>query len=111
MKQAVRKLLSVAVLLVAAAAHGERPPDVVSYSAVGITTFAPTVATGITSQMTSDSLRNDFVQVEGDAIIALETGRISKELKSVVDKTRILYPKQTKGILDIEVVEMLVLEM
>lgn len=111
MKLAITKILSVGVLFVAAAAYAERPADIAISTGIGMTTFAPSVTFGMTSQGTSESLRNDLVQVEGDALIALETGLISKELQSVIEKVRLQFPKETKGLQDIEVVEMLYLEL
>lgn len=77
--------------------------SVVSSSVV---TFSPTVLVSAPFYFTSQTLQNDLVQVQDDAVIALETGVISSELKSVVDKVRADYHEDTKEASDIEVVEM-----
>lgn len=72
------------------------------------TTIGPAFTVSAPFMITSEALRNDIIMVQGEAIMALETGFISKELESVIRRIRIEADSQEmRSASDMEILEML----
>ncbi len=85
-----------------------RPCQGPEISTIAITQL-PTISTQATFDGATDLLQNDIMQVQGEAILALETGIVSPELQSVVERIRLEMDIQgMRSMTDMQIVEMIV---
>lgn len=72
------------------------------------TTMGPVFTVAAPFIATSQALKNDIVMIQGEAIMALETGIVSTELQSVIERVRIeANSEEIRRASDMEIVELL----